>query len=209
MKKKWIVLTAIVGIILLGLIAAGPFMSNVETPSYEVIQSQGKIEIRQLEAMITAEVLVNEERKTAIKNGFRLLADFIFGNNTPRQAREKTSQAQPQLGTKIAMTAPVQQQLVKNSWQVSFVMPSEYSLKSLPIPHNDSISIIRASPRQFIVITFSGTASDNNLRQQEERLMEFINTNDLSVTGTPKYAFYNPPWTLPFMRRNEIMLEIK
>ena len=184
-------------------------MSRVETPSYEVIKSQGKIEIRQFEPMIIAEVQVQGERADAISKGFRLLADYIFGNNTTRQNIAMTAPVQQRESSQIAMTAPIQQQSTKDSWLVSFVMPSEYSMESLPEPKSDRVTLKRIPSQQFIVITFSGTSSNENLREHEEELTEFTKVNNISVTGTFKYAFYNPPWTLPLMRRNEVMTEMR
>ena len=208
MKNRWKIIVVVIGIILISAIAVGPIMSRVETPAYEVIKSQGKIEIRQFGPMIIAEVQVQGERADAISKGFRLLADYIFGNNTTRQNIAMTAPVQQRESTQIAMTAPMQQQSTKDSWLVSFVMPSEYSMESLPKPKNDRVTLKKVPPQQFIVITFSGTSSDENLREHEEELIEFIKSKNISVTGTPKYAFYNPPWTLPLMRRNEVMIEI-
>tara|TARA_B110000483_G_C17876765_1_gene420115 strand:- start:33 stop:662 length:630 start_codon:yes stop_codon:yes gene_type:complete len=208
MKNRWKIIVVVIGIILISAIAVGSIMSRVETPAYEVIKSQGKIEIRQFEPMIIAEVQVQGERTDAISKGFRLLADYIFGNNTARQNIAMTAPVQQRESIQIAMSAPIQQQPTKDFWLVSFVMPSEYSMESLPKPKNDRVTLKKVPPQQFIVITFSGTSSDENLREHEEELIEFIKSKNISVTGTPKYAFYNPPWTLPLMRRNEVMIEI-
>lgn len=182
-------------LILLGLFIVEQVMSNVETPHYEVLESNDNIEIRQYGPMIIAQVQIDGERQDAIGNGFRLLADYIFGNNKIKQ--------------NIAMTAPVQQQSVRGSWQVSFVMPSEYTMETLPKPVNERVLLKDISAKRFVVITFSGRNSDENMKRHEEKLIEYIKINHLPVTGTIKYAFYNPPWTLPLMRRNEIMVELK
>ena len=106
------------------------------------------------------------------------------------------------------MTAPVQQQSTGDAWQVSFVMPAEYSMQTLPKPANDRVTLTEIPAKQFVAIRFSGMNTEGNLKEHEQKLMEYVKTNNLSVTGSPKYAFYNPPWTLPFMRRNEVMIEI-
>ena len=127
MKKKWTMITSIVALFLIvrGLLA-GPVMSNVEKPDYKVIQSEQNIEIRQYEPMIIAEVEVDGKREDAIRDGFRLLADYIFGNNTVEKSISMTTPVQQKENQKIAMTTPVQQQLAGKSWQISFVMPSKY-----------------------------------------------------------------------------------
>ena len=200
---------AIIGIALIGAVAAGPIMSDVETPNYEIVESQANIEIRQYKPMIIAEVQMDGERKDAIGDGFRFLADYIFGNNAIEQNIAMTAPVQQQKSTKIAMTAPVQQQSTGDAWQVSFVMPAEYSMQTLPKPANDRVTLTEIPAKQFVAIRFSGMNSEDNLKEHEQKLMEYVKTNNLSVTGSPKYAFYNPPWTLPFMRRNEVMIEIE
>jgi len=209
MKKRWIMIVAIIGIVLIGAIAAGPVMSDVEKPNYEIIKSQGAIEVRQYEPLIIAQVQISGEREEAIGDGFRLLADYIFGNNIANQDIAMTAPVQQQESTKIAMTAPVQQQSTGDDWQVSFVMPSEYTIDTLPKPVNDRVTLKEIPAKTFAAITFSGTNSDENVKAHEKILLEYVEANDLSVISTPKYAFYNPPWTLPPMRRNEVMIEIR
>ena len=209
MRKRWIIIAAIVGIVLIGAVAVGPIMSDVETPDYEVIKSEGDIEIRQYAPMIIAQVQMSGKREEAIGDGFRLLADYIFGNNSVKQEIVMTAPVQQQESMKIAMTAPVQQQSAGDDWQVSFVMPSEYSMSTLPKPVNESVALKEVPAKEFAVITFSGTNSDENVQEHEKLLMEYIEANDLTVSGPTKYAFYNPPWTLPPMRRNEVMIELE
>ena len=110
MKKSWIIIVAIIGIVLVGIVAVGPIMSDVETPVYEVVKSQGDIEIRQYDPMIIAEVQMIGKREDAIGEGFRFLADYIFGNNIINKNIKMTAPVLQQETTKIAMTAPVQQQ---------------------------------------------------------------------------------------------------
>ncbi len=209
MKRKWIMIAAILGIVLIGAAAVGPIMSDVETPNYRIIKSDRNIEIRQYEPMIIAKVRMDGEREDAIGDGFRLLADYIFGNNTVEQNMTLTTPVQQQESTKIKMTAPVQQQSAGSSWQVSFVMPSEYSIRTLPKPSNDRVILKEIPAKKFVVIKFSGMNSDANLKENEDKLMQYVKANDLLLVGSPKYAFYNPPWTLPPMRRNEVMIEIE
>lgn len=209
MKCRRKIIILIVATILVGALATGPIMSNVETPSYKVIQSKGKIEIREFDPMVIAEVQVVGRRKDAISSGFKLLADYIFGNNISQENIDTTATIQQPASEKIAMTAPVQQQLANDSWLVSFVMPSEYNLEDLPKPKNIEVKLKNVPVKRFVTIQFSGTSSDENLAKHKKLLVEFIKTNSISVTGTSKYAFYNPPWTLPLMRRNEVMFEVQ
>ncbi len=209
MRKIWIMIAATIGIILIGGILVGPVMSDVEIPSYQIIRAEKNIEIRRYQPMIIAEVEMTGPRTEAIGDGFRLLADYIFGNNTVRQNIAMTAPVQQQESTKIAMTAPVQQQSTGGSWKVSFVMPSKYTLDSLPKPNNERVILKQVSAKQFAVIRFSGTSSDENVTEHEKQLLEYVKANDMRVTGSPQYAFYNPPWTIPPLRRNEVMIEIE
>ena len=208
MKKKWTMITSIIALILIVGVLAGPVMSDVEKPDYKVIQSEQNIEIRQYEPMIIAEVEVDGKREDAIGDGFRLLADYIFGNNTVQQVISMTAPVQQKENQNIAMTAPVQQQSTGKSWRMSFVMPSKYSMDSLPVPNNNRVRLKGILTKKFVVIEFSGTNSNENVTEHENQLMNYIEENQIKINDSPKYAFYNPPWSLPFLRRNEVMIEI-
>jgi len=210
MSKKTLLIIAItLLIIVLAGILAGPIMSNVERPKYDVLISSENVEIRQYAPMIIAEVKVSGTREKAINDGFRILADYIFGNNIKQQEITMTAPVQQQANEKIAMTAPVQQQGQEGQWQVSFVMPSSYTLKTLPKPKDNRVTIKQIPAKRFAVIRFSGRPTPERLAKQEKRLMGKIEEADLQVVGPIKYAFYNPPWTLPIFRRNEIMVEVE
>jgi hypothetical protein len=171
-------------------------MSKVETPKYKVIEKFCEIEIRLYEPMIVAECEVEGERREAIRKGFRILASYIFGGNTK--------------DTKVAMTAPVTQQHGEGSllWKVRFGMPSSYkNISDLPRPKDARIRFVELN-KKYVVIRFSGMMRQNNLNKHYEKLRAFVQENGLKTTLEPIFAFYNPPWTLPFFRRNEILLEL-
>ena len=193
-RKKTVFTLLFCGLVLVGCAMVGPLMSDVEKPKYQVTSLADSIELRSYDPMIVAAVQVNGKRKEAIGEGFRILADYIFGNNTLEQ--------------NISMTAPVQQQKKSNFWTISFVMPKMYTLKTIPKPNNKEVILNEVPAQKFIAIRFSGTNSDDNIVQHERTIFNFIKQNKIKVMGESKYAFYNPPWTLPFMRRNEIMMQI-
>jgi effector-binding domain-containing protein len=209
MKKKWIIILSVILILLLAFTMLGPLMSNVEQPIYQVIRSERNIDIRQYAPMIIAEVEVQGKREEAVGSGFRMLADYIFGNNTVQQKISMTATVQQQNGEKISMTAPVQQQSQNGAWKVSFVMPSKYLIDTLPKPNDETVALKEVPAKTYAVILFSGLNSNENILLHEEKLMQYVEINQITTVGSPKYAFYNPPWTLPFLRRNEIMFEIK
>ncbi len=180
-------------------------MIRVEEPRYKVIESHGRIEVREYGPMIVAETQVSGIRKEAIRQGFRCIAAYIFGSNTSAQ--------------KIAMTAPVIQQqtdtpcdsaepVERKAWTVRFVMPETYTIEILPAPNDSKVKLLSLGARRYVVIRFSGSSNDENIRQHLAILQKHVNEQDMSIVGHPVMAFYNPPWTLPFLRRNEIWLEI-
>ena len=196
------------GSILVGCAMVGPIMSDVEKPEYQATALTNEIELRSYDPMLVAMVQMSGSRKDAISEGFRVLADYIFGNNTLEQNISMTAPVEQQAGQKISMTAPVQQQQRSNSWMISFVMPKQFTLTTIPKPNNEMVKINEVPAQRFITIRFSGSNSDDNIRKNESALFNYIAQNKINVTGEPKYAFYNPPWTLPFMRRNEIMVQL-
>ena len=207
-KRAKRIIWLLAGIIILAAVLWGPIVSNVEQPEYEVVESQGAIEIRDYAPMIVAEVSVPGDREKAIGDGFRLIADYIFGNNVSAQEVAMTAPVIQQAGEKIAMTAPVTQRGGGDVWMVRFVMPSEYSLHTLPRPNNAQVTLKELAGKRFAVIRFSGRARGKSLEEQTRKLEAYIEARNLQAVSEPTYAFYNPPWTLPFLRRNEIMLEI-
>ncbi|MFM8858870.1 MAG: SOUL family heme-binding protein [Methylocystis sp.] len=168
--------------------------SDVEHARYSVVASSGDIEIREYAAQVVAETTVSGERSSAISEGFRRLAGYIFGANQP--------------GEKIAMTAPVGQRAAGENWRVTFTMPASYSMKTLPKPNNQAVELIELPPQRLAAIRFSGLVDEGDLSENQAKLMRFLEQQKLKPIGAPRYAFYDPPWTLPFNRRNEVLIEI-
>jgi hypothetical protein len=140
-KTIYVSLAAIVPVLLIAAAAAGPIMSRVEQPDYKITMTDGAIEIRSYGPMIAAEAEVKGERKAAINEGFRLIAAYIFGANTPNAKIEMTAPVQQQSSQKIAMTASVTQQTTGDSWTVRFIMPSNWTLETLPAPNDTRVSL--------------------------------------------------------------------
>ena len=198
-------------ILLIILALAGTIMSQVNEPKYNVISFQKNIEIREYVPLLVAQVAVTGERKSAISSGFKILADYIFGNNKRVTRINRAAPAAQQDGERISMTAPVIQQESKDSkhWNVAFVMPEEYSIKTLPQPKNKQIEIISIPRKRYVVIRFSGLPTELALRKHQKNLINFLAKERINARGKAILALYNPPWTLPFLRRNEIMFEIE
>jgi SOUL heme-binding protein len=199
---------AVPGVLVLCAALWGPIVSRVEQPRYEVVASEGDIEVRRYGPTIVAEAITAGTRDKAIGEGFRVIADYIFGNNLSSRKVAMTAPVTQQPNEKIAMTAPVTQQSDGQTWRVHFIMPAEYTLETLPTPRNPAVKLVPVAGKRYAVIRFSGLTGDDDLARHTARLREYLRTQGLEPQSAPIYAFYNPPWTLPFMRRNEIMIEV-
>jgi DNA gyrase inhibitor GyrI len=207
MSKKmalWVIAT----LLILGAAIWGPIVSNVEQARYQVVERNDNIEIREYPASIVAETEVSGERNLAIGQGFRTIADYIFGNNNSVQKVAMTAPVTQQRVETLPMTAPVTQQGDGLTWRVRFFMPAGLTIETLPRPNNPSVKLKEISGKRFAVIGFSGVASQESVKLHMEELNRFVRAKHLNASSAPTYAFYNPPWTLPFLRRNEVMLEI-
>lgn len=208
MRKKYMWWIVPAGILLLAGALYGPIVSNVEQPKYKVVKKDRNIEIRDYPSMIVAQVDVSGQRDTALREGFRQIANYIFGNNLSSRKVAMTAPVTQQASEKIAMTAPVTQQGNGNHWQVRFIMPHKYTMQTLPKPNNPSVTLQEIEAERFAVIRFSGLAGKASLNRHTRELEAYLRSNNMKALGAPTYAFYNPPWTLPFLRRNEIMIEV-
>lgn len=187
-------------------ISIGGRAMATEKPNYTVIMEDGKFEVRDYPPMILAEVKVTGDRDQAANRGFRKLAAFIFGDNTPNAKIAMTAPVvQTPESDKIAMTSPVVQTPdADGKWTVNFMMPSEYTMKTLPKPTDGDIRIFKTEPYRTVSIRFSGRSRMNNLNKHQAKLDEFVAANDLKIVGGPEYAFYDAPFVPPMLRRNEV-----
>lgn len=186
----------------------------VEEPAFDLIERVEGFEIRQYSPLVIAETHAEGDMDAASNRGFRTIADYIFGNNRAAGATGSTASTGSE---KIAMTAPVTVEPEDGSpddfpaarrWRIQFVMPAGYSLEALPRPLNPEVKLRVLPGRRFAVCVFSGVAWESTVRERTASLLAWIGRHGLKAIGTPQLARYNPPWTLPFWRRNEIMVEI-
>ncbi|WP_346837043.1 heme-binding protein [Microbulbifer sp. SAOS-129_SWC] len=194
-------------------ILAGYAMA-IEEPQYSVTEQSAPFELRTYRPRIVAEVVVAGSMDEASSRGFRLLANYIFGNNTAGGGGSQKIQMTAPVGIephseKISMTAPVSMKESGGRWQVSFVMPSHYTLETLPHPNNAAVTLRQIPETRYAVIRFSGLTGANKVAQKTADLRAWLKEKGLEVVGEPELARYNPPWTLPFLRRNEILLEYR
>ena len=200
----------------------------VEEPKFEVLTEDGSYQVRRYAPVIVAETLVDGDMDAASGKGFRLIADYIFGNNTlavagADNASEKIAMTAPVTlepvarSAKIAMTAPVMAEPVAadasmataSQWRIQFVMPGEYSMQTLPKPVNPAVSLRELPARTFAVLSYSGLNTASKVQQKTDELTAWMRSRQLEPVGAAQLARYDPPWTLPMWRRNEIQVEVK
>jgi hypothetical protein len=197
------------------LISKGAMAAETEEPDYTVLSQSGDFELRRYDEQLVAQTWVSGDQDSASRAGFKTLADYIFGNNTaPTGGSSKISMTAPvtmqsEAGNesqKIAMTAPVSMQQENGKWRVQFTMPSQYTMQTLPKPNNPNVEIIEVPAQTYGVIKFSWLAGEDKVAEKTAALQTWMQDQNLTPTGEPELARYNPPWTLPFLRRNEVMI---
>ena len=169
----------------------------LEQPSYKVVQKDGNIEIRLYDSILLQSVSVSGDQYQALRKGFRPLVTYIG--------------AKKREGDKISMTAPVMQLPgdTQDDWIISFSMPSKYDASSLPAPNNEQVFTETIGPTKAAVIRFSGNADEELLAQKTAQLSDWLKKAAFTAKSKPRYMFYNDPSTPPFLRRNEVFIEIK
>jgi len=183
-----------------------------DEPDFNLILKEDRFEIREYAPKIIAQIEVFGDFDQASSKGFKVLADYIFGNNKSKDGNSRIEMTAPvemePLPQKIDMTRPVLTEGNDNTWIVSFIMPNEFTLETLPEPNDKNIKILSIPKEKYAVIVFSGLVRESSYLEKENLLIQFIEENKLKTSGEIKIARYNPPWTLPFFRRNELMLKV-
>jgi len=169
------------------------------------------IEIRQYGPRVAAETTVADDEERARNLGFRRLARYIFGGNHRSEgiAMSAPVAQQQARGDKIAMTAPVAQSRKDDGgWTIRFFMPSKWTMETLPIPDDDDVRLVTVPGETVAVLRFSGDRSRRAVAARTDELVKALSDQGIDIVGEPAAWFYDPPWTLPFRRRNEIAVPI-
>ena len=170
----------------------------IEEPSFQTLISEPPFEHRRYSGFVVAETTLEGGFDAASRNGFRRVAGYIFGDNTLQNGGSK----------KIAMTAPVTVEPKEGGWRLHFVMPSTEKLESLPRPNNSEVNLRRVGEHDVIAIQFSGWTTEAAIAEATAKLKSWAQSKQLQIIGTPQVARYNDPFTLPWRRRNEILIEV-
>ena len=178
------------GCVALALVAV--MSQATEEPAWTLVNELEEVEIRQYPPLIQARTAIDTQARSS--TGFRTLANYIFGGNAQEQS--------------IAMTAPVEETLTQDDPYMAFTMPAEYDLEDLPEPTDNLVTLHTVPARTMAVIRFSGWAREAAVAKHERTLLETLATHGWKTVGAPSLNQYNPPWTPPWSRRNEIMVEV-
>ena len=192
----------------------------IEEPAFKVVLKAEAFEVRQYAPFLIAETVVEGDMDEASNKGFRKIADYIFGNNRAVQTGNAGKIAmtapvtiEPQ-SEKIAMTAPVTLSTAgtdiskANQWRVHFVMPSQYTLSTIPQPNNADVKLKEVPAKLFAVHSYTGFNTMAKVQSKTDELLAWVQQKNLKPLGTAQLSRYDPPWTLPMFRRNEIMIEV-
>lgn len=209
MKSK---LAAVAAALLTSACSTVGVRSGTEEPAFTEVARVGAVEIRTYGERIAAQTVVTGSSEAARNRGFQRLAGYIFGGNTARTSIAMTApvaQAGDGRSQSIAMTAPVAQGAVgQDRWTIQFFMPSEYTMASLPVPRDPSVVLAVVPAETYAVLRFSGLGSARAVAEKEAELDAALTGSGWAAAGDPVVWFYDPPWTLPPLRRNEVAVRV-
>lgn len=179
-------------------------------PPYELLQHDGPFELRRYGPMVIAETILDDENYgTASGKGFNRLAGYIFGKNRSKSPISMTAPVlQERRNEKIPMTAPVLQQRNKGGWSMAFVLPDGFTLATAPEPLDPEVKLREVPPATVAVLRFPGLHSAANLEKHGRQLRAWLEKQGYRAISEPRLAAYDPPWTIPFLRRNEVQIRI-
>ncbi|KAI7726912.1 hypothetical protein M8C21_014931 [Ambrosia artemisiifolia] len=193
---------------------------DLETVRFKVLSRNDQYEIRELEPYFVAETTMPGKYGFDLNGSsqsFNVLAEYLFGKNTANESMEMTTPVLTRRtqsgGETMDMTTPVITKRVEDQdkWKMSFVMPSKYG-SNLPLPKNSAVTITEVPARTVAVVAFSGFVTDEDVMRRESKLRDALkNDSQFKVKNGAlvEVAQYNPPFALPFTRRNEISLEVE
>jgi len=183
---------------------------TVEILNYQVLEKDGKFDVRQYEDYWVVRTEIDGEYRRSTDEGFRLLFGYISGKNKQQEKIAMTGPVmQQEKGEKIAMTGPVIQQKKGKSWIMEFVLPSKYNKLQPPEPLDPEVSIVKVSGYRAAAISYSGNLGEEKYNTKIKELLDIVNLKGLQPIGEPFSAGYDPPWTIPFLKRNEVLIIIE
>lgn len=205
------IFVAILGLLLAWMGISALTERGIKEPRYEVEKKAEGYEVRRYDSYLVTEAHIPPGTKDPLGEGFQMLFAYISGANKGSRKIAMTAPVLQEKPTseKIPMTRPVLRLDEKGSSLVAFVLPADYTLQTAPLPENPDIQIREIPARRVAVIRFSGYANDTVVAKKSKRLLSYLVRDGIKPTGAFLAAYYNPPWTPPFMRRNEVMVDIE
>ncbi len=196
--------------VVFGMISIFGINLGTEQPHYDVIARVGdNVEIRHYPARLAAETTVAGSSSNARSEAFRLVAGYIFGANNGQQKIAMTSPVEiSSPGSKIAMTSPVEVGKADDGLLMRFFMPSEFSREQLPQPSDPRVRLVERPAATVAALRFSGSTGDAAVAARIAELSHVLAATEWRAAGAATALFYNPPWTLPFLRRNEVVVPL-
>lgn len=187
---------------------------GIEEPTYTAKQLAAGTEIRHYETRFAAETAVSGDQESALRTGFHRLAKYISGANQPATKIAMTAPVTQHLsdvrGAKIAMTAPFSRRPgAAGEWVVRFFMPANLGMKPLPQPADASVKLATVPAETLVVRRFSGRPTESAIARQMSALQQTLRENGFRASGAFEASFYDPPWTVPWLRRNEIAVPVE
>ncbi len=183
---------------------------GIEKPKYEVLEKDGRFELRQYLPHIVAETEVEGAFEKVTNEGFRRLLSYIKGNNKTRSSISMTAPVSQEASAEtISMTAPVSQQKQGETWRITFLMPAKYTMDTLPEPLDRRVRLTQEPGQLIAALRYSGNWSKIRFKKNEARLREFIESLNLTPSGETIFARYNPPFLPGFLRRNEVLIPVR
>ena len=199
MKMALMIILCIAAMALL-LFGCATTRKGYESAKYTLVLADGAMEIRDYPALIVAQTPMPEAGNQSQNNGFMNLFRYISGQNEGQQ--------------KIAMTTPVlvvgtaSRSAPATNAAMAFVMPAKYALNDLPRPVATNVALRRVEAARYATRRFTGLRHDALLTRETEALLRWMEARQLVPLDTPFFAFYDPPWTPGFLRRNEVLVRI-
>ena len=207
-------LGAVVIGLLIWMVASYAVVRSIEEPAYTVIETKDGYEIRQYQSYLMATTQVTGDYNEATSRGFRIIADYIFGNNTKQESIAMTAPVlespKENSSAKIAMTVPVLETESGNATRtIAFVLPAQYTLETLPLPNNSAVSIVTVPARKVATLSFTWYPTASRVETKKALLKSYLTRDQKITVGATETARYNPPLSMPLMLRNEILIPIE
>jgi len=182
-----------------------------EEPSYRVLSEDGNIQIRLYQPMLIAETKIEADYSQAGKIGFNRLARYIFGGNVQNKEMAMTTPVfRESINGQIeTMNETTQHAPNNNKWIMSFVMPPSFDVTTLPEP-TDPLVIIESIPtKKVAILRYTGSLNQERMTEYSQILLAWLDERHIKRLSSPRSAAYDPPWTIPSLRRNEIHIDIE